>query len=115
MHDQEQLMEEALTAIRRVISEEEVSETTLAPAERRTSGEGMKTKPGAELLSAEATVAIGSAIDTLKETVKRQELTLEEVVRQALRPVLNSSLDENLPGLVERMVRAEIERAIRGR
>jgi uncharacterized protein len=108
-------MEEALAAISRVFAEQDVSETTLAPAERRTSGEGTKTRPDAELLSAEATAAIGSAINTLTETVKKHELTLEEVVREALRPVLNSWLDENLPGLVERTVRAEIERAIRGR
>jgi uncharacterized protein len=75
----------------------------------------VKTKPDAELLSREATVAISSAIDTLTETVKKQEPTLEEVVREALRPMLNSWVDENLPNLVERMVRAEIERAIRGR
>jgi uncharacterized protein len=107
-------MEEALAAIRRAIGDEEVGETTLAPIERRTS-KGVKTKPDAELLSREATVAISSAIDTLTETVKKQEPTLEEVVREALRPMLNSWVDENLPNLVERMVRAEIERAIRGR
>jgi uncharacterized protein len=108
-------MEEALAAIRRVFAEEDVSKTTLAPAGQRTSGEGTKTRPDAELLSSETTAAIGSAINTLKETVKKQEPTIEEVVREALRPMLNSWLDENLPGLVERMVRAEIERAIRGR
>jgi uncharacterized protein len=107
-------MEEALAAIRRVFAEQDVSETTLAPAERRTS-ERVKTKPDAELLSREATVAISSAVATLTETVKKQEPTLEEVVREALRPMLNSWVDENLPDLVERMVRSEIGRAIRGR
>jgi cell pole-organizing protein PopZ len=105
-------MEEALTAIRRAISAEEVGETTLAPDKQRN---GAKTKPDAELLSHEATVAIGSAINTLTETVKRHEPSLEDVVRETLRPMLNSWLGENLPGLVERMVRAEIERAIWGR
>jgi uncharacterized protein len=108
-------MDEALTAIRRAISAEELGETTLAPDKQRSSGNGTKTKPDAELLSHEATVAIGSAINTLTETVKRHEPSLEDVVRETLRPMLNSWLDENLPGLVERMVRAEIERAIRGR
>ncbi len=32
-----------------------------------------------------------------------------------LRPMLKSWLDDNLPGLVERLVRAEIERVSRGR
>jgi uncharacterized protein len=108
-------MEEALAAIRRVFAEEDVSETTSVPAERRTPAEGTKTRPEGELLSAEATVAIGSSINTLKETVKKHEPTLEDVAREALRPMLSSWVDENLPGLVERMVRGEIERAIRGR
>jgi len=37
------------------------------------------------------------------------------VVRDTLRPMLKSWLDENLPRVVERLVQAEIERAIRGR
>jgi hypothetical protein len=32
-----------------------------------------------------------------------------------LRPMLKSWLDDNLPGLVERLVRTEIERVARGR
>jgi cell pole-organizing protein PopZ len=83
-------MEAALAAIRRVFAEQDVSETTLARVKQRTSGEEVKTKHGAELLSREATVAISSAIDTLAKTVKKQEPTLEEVVREALRPMLNS-------------------------
>jgi cell pole-organizing protein PopZ len=31
-----------------------------------------------------------------------------------LRPLLNTWLDDNLPGLVERLVRTEIERVSRG-
>jgi uncharacterized protein len=108
-------MEEALAAIRRIFAEQDLGEATLASAERRTSGEGAKTRPDAELLSAEATVAIGSAIDTLRETVKKKEPSIDEVVSQALRPVLKSWVDENLPDLVERLVRREIEWAIRGR
>jgi hypothetical protein len=84
-------MEAALAAIRRVFAEEDVTETTLASAKRRTSGERTRTRPDAELLSAEATVAIGSAINTLRETVKKQEPTIEEVVREALHPMLNST------------------------
>jgi uncharacterized protein len=114
VEDEGRSMEAALAAIRRVFAEQDVSETTLARVKQRTSGEEVKTKHGAELLSREATVAISSAIDTLAKTVKKQEPTLEEVVREALRPMLNSWVDENLPDLVERMVRAEIERAIRG-
>jgi uncharacterized protein len=38
--------------------------------------------------------------------------TLEEIVRDSLRPVLQAWLDEHLPGIVERLVREEIARVI---
>jgi uncharacterized protein len=69
----------------------------------------------AELLSREAGVAVSSAIDTLTETVRKQQPSLEDLVRETLRPMLKSWLDENLPGVVERLVQVEIERVIRGR
>jgi uncharacterized protein len=39
---------------------------------------------------------------------------LNELVREALRPMLKAWLDDNLPILVEKLVRAEIERVARG-
>jgi cell pole-organizing protein PopZ len=116
VHDEELFMEEALAAIRRAITDEEAG-MTLAPAEPRTSREeaGAKRVPEAGLLSREATTAIGSAFNTLTETVKKHEPSLEDVVRDTLHPMLKSWLDENLPGVVERMVQAEIERVTRGR
>jgi cell pole-organizing protein PopZ len=41
--------------------------------------------------------------------------TLEDIVKEMMRPMLKQWLEENLPGLVERLVRAEIERVARGR
>ena len=38
--------------------------------------------------------------------------TLEGVVRDMLRPLLQTWLDENLPGIVERLVREEIARVV---
>jgi cell pole-organizing protein PopZ len=117
VHEEELFMEEALAAIRRAITDEEAGEMTLAPAEPRTSREkaGAKRVPEAGLLSHEATAAVGSAFNTLTENVKKYEPTLEDVVCDALRPMLKSWLDENLPRVVERMVEAEIERVTRGR
>jgi cell pole-organizing protein PopZ len=69
----------------------------------------------AGLLSREATAAIGSAFNTLTETVKKHEPSLKDVVRETLRPMLKLWLDENLPHVVERMVEAEIERVTRER
>ena len=109
-------MEEALAAIRHAMTDEEAGEMTLAPVEPRTSREqvGGETLE-AGLLSREATAAVGSAFNTLTETVKKHEPTLDDVVREALRPMLKSWLDENLPRGVERMVQAEVERIARGR
>ena len=39
---------------------------------------------------------------------------LGEMVREMLKPMLKAWLDDNLPILVERLVRAEIERVARG-
>ena len=68
------------------------------------------------LLSASTTAAVDSAFNSLAESVLVQNArTLEDLVREMLRPMLKAWLDDNLPGLVERMVRAEIERVSRGR
>jgi cell pole-organizing protein PopZ len=68
------------------------------------------------LLSAATTQAVDSAFNTLAHTVLVQNArTLEDLVKEMLRPMLKSWLDDNLPGLVERLVRAEIERVSRGR
>ena len=99
-------MEESMTAIRRAMADEEAGEMTSTSTSRVAE---------AGLLSREATAAVGSAFNTLTETVKKHEPTLEDVVRETLRPMLTSWLDENLPRVVERMVQAEIERVTRGR
>jgi len=67
------------------------------------------------LLSPTATAAVNSAFGTLAHTVLVQNArTLEDLVKEMLRPLLKTWLDDNLPTLVERLVRAEIERASRG-
>lgn len=39
--------------------------------------------------------------------------TLEDVIRDMLRPLLREWLDENLPALVERLIKVEIEKLVR--
>jgi cell pole-organizing protein PopZ len=69
-----------------------------------------------QLLSGATTAAVDSAFNTLAQTVLVQNArTLEDLVREMLRPLLKGWLDDNLPGMVERLVRAEIERVARGR
>ncbi|MEA2977781.1 MAG: uncharacterized protein QOF19_3301 [Alphaproteobacteria bacterium] len=41
--------------------------------------------------------------------------SIEDLVQDMLRPMLKDWLEDNLPSLVERLVRAEIERVSRGR
>lgn len=68
------------------------------------------------LISSHASAAVDSAFNALAQTVLVQNArTLEDLVREMLRPMLKTWLDDNLPGLVERLVRAEIERVSRGR
>ena len=68
------------------------------------------------LLSGATVAAVNSAFNALAHTVLVQNArTLEDLVREMLRPMLKTWLDDNLPGLVERLVRAEIERVARGR
>ena len=56
-----------------------------------------------------------SAFNSLANTVlSNNARTLEDLVKEMLRPMLKSWLDDNLPGLVERIVKAEIERVSRG-
>jgi cell pole-organizing protein PopZ len=76
-------------------------------------------QPGAldrGLISNATVAAVDSAFNTLAYTVIGQNArTLEDLVKEMLRPMLKSWLDDNLPGLVDRIVRAEIERVSRGR
>ena len=60
--------------------------------------------------------AVDSAFNALAHTVLVQNAkTLEDLVKEMLRPMLQHWLDNNLPVLVERLVRQEIERVARGR
>jgi cell pole-organizing protein PopZ len=68
------------------------------------------------LMSSATSAAVDSAFNTLAHTVLVQNArTLEDLVKEMLQPLLKSWLDDNLPGLVERLVKAEIERVSRGR
>lgn len=75
-------------------------------------------RPG--LVAPEAIAAAATSLNTMIRTlVEHQALavhrggpTLEDIVREEIRPMLKAWLDQNLPPLVERLVSAEIERVI---
>jgi cell pole-organizing protein PopZ len=70
---------------------------------------------GETLLAPEAGDAVSSAFSSLAHTILAQNArTLDDLVQEMLRPMLKSWLDDNLPTIVERLVRAEIERVSRG-
>jgi uncharacterized protein len=78
--------------------------------------ESLSTPPPQQILSHSTVSAVESAFNSLAHTVlSNNARTLEDLVKEMLRPMLKSWLDDNLPGLVERIVKAEIERVSRGR
>jgi len=66
------------------------------------------------LLSPTTDAVVSSAFGSLAHTIlSKNARTLEDLVGELLRPMLKSWLDANLPGIVERLVRKEIERVTR--
>jgi uncharacterized protein len=69
----------------------------------------------ASLISPQVGASVSGAFSQLAHTVLSQNArTLDDLVQEMLKPMLKGWLDENLPTLVERLVRAEIERVARG-
>lgn len=74
------------------------------------------TRPEEPLVSQRASASVNAAFGQLTHTILSQKAkTLDDLVKEMLRPMLKAWLDENLPVIVERLVRAEIERVSRGR
>ncbi|GJD55412.1 PopZ family protein [Methylobacterium dankookense] len=72
--------------------------------------------PSEPLTSSATDASVGNAFNMLAHTVlSRNARTLDDLVADMLRPMLKAWLDDNLPVMVERLVRAEIERVSRGR
>ena len=69
------------------------------------------------LVSEPAAAAAAMAFGALSAAIgmPRSDRTLEDVVRELLRPLLQQWLDNNLPGIVQQAVEAEVERIARGR
>ena len=75
-------------------------------------------EPGliAPAAAAAAASSVGELVRTLaaerSTAVHRGGPTIEDLVRDEMRPILKEWLDTHLPPLVERLVRAEIERVV---
>jgi cell pole-organizing protein PopZ len=70
----------------------------------------------APTVAAAATAAVGQLLRAVAQEraspVHRGGPSIEDVVREELRPLLKAWLDQHLPPIVERAVRAEIERVV---
>jgi len=77
------------------------------------------------ILSEKAAAASFGSLSELASAVARQEMahsdiplgmserTLESLIAELLRPMLREWLDRNLPGVIDRLVRREIEKLVR--
>jgi uncharacterized protein len=95
----------------------EAAATRAAPSQPAFQPPPVESPPASQQILSRSTVsAVESAFNSLAHTVlSNNARTLEDLVKEMLRPMLKSWLDDNLPGLVERIVKAEIERVSRGR
>jgi len=72
------------------------------------------------IASTETVAAASQSVGALKKAIserhaqiyKATAVSLEEIVREEVRPMLKDWLDNHLPAIVERLVRAEIERVV---
>ena len=79
-------------------------------------------EPGREssLVAPAAAAAAASSVGTLVRSIAAERSmqvyaggpTIEDIVRGEIRPLLKQWLDENLPPMVERLVRSELERVV---
>ena len=98
----------------------EPTRATVEPAEPRPAlrsgvAESRREAAEAALLSRDAENAVASSLQALSAAAAAPDpRRIEEMAREMLRPLLRTWLDQNLPALVERLVRAEIERIARG-
>ncbi len=92
------------------------AEPSFPPAPALHDGSKPETPLVAPAAAAAAANSVGSLVRTLaaerSAAVTRGGLTIEDLVREEVRPVLKEWLDTHLPPLVERMVRAELERVV---
>lgn len=78
------------------------------------------TVEAAPIASTETAAAASQSMGALKKALserhaqvyKATAISLEEIVREEVRPMLKDWLDTHLPAIVERLVRAEIERVV---
>jgi cell pole-organizing protein PopZ len=112
--------ESSVAALRPTATEPEPpNKSTVAPTSRQADPSGSSAQLSdlmAPETAAAATSLVGGLVRSLTAgrnlQVYSRGPTLEDLVRAELRPLLKEWLDANLPPIVERLVRTEIERVV---
>lgn len=93
-------------------AERAVEQPAVKQAEERPASRAMSVP--APILSANAGEQVAKSFDELAQALNASTRSLDDIAQEMLRPMLQDWLDNNLPTLVERLVREEIERVARG-
>ncbi|MFM8615196.1 MAG: DUF2497 domain-containing protein [Alphaproteobacteria bacterium] len=96
------------------------SDMLVTPPTQATSAPRMGMDDAAGLIAPAAAAAAAASVGSLLRAVSSERgsqvyrggPSIEDVVREEIRPILKDWLDSHLPPLVERLVRAEIERVV---
>lgn len=91
-------------------------EVSVDPVERFAAeiGNGIAAAVPAQLLSPTTEEKVSRSFEELADALGGSKRSLDEIAEEMLKPMLQEWLDDNLPTLVERLVREEIERVARG-
>ena len=100
-----------------IVEDEPMPEPEPAPAPEPEPAVAEPPKPEGSLVSPETALASVESLSSITDALRGEDdvdpvggRTVEQLVAALLRPVLRDWLDQNLPGMVERLVRAEIKR-----
>ncbi|WP_449414557.1 PopZ family protein [Ochrobactrum teleogrylli] len=94
---------------------EPVPETPVAAAAPTSPEPLAKATAASHILSQVAERQVAAAFQDLSHVVRSEpRRSFDDIAAEILRPMLQDWLDNNLPTLVERLVREEIERVVRG-
>jgi len=104
-----------------MVSEPSAPEAAPVPPEPEMAPQPPMPAAPPSLVAPEAAAAAASTLGSLIRAlaadrglqVRSSGPTIEDIVREELRPLLKAWLDANLPELVERLVRNEIDRVVR--
>lgn len=96
-----------------LISDEDFGPATMGEPDAPSAAENQNPKPAiiSDVAGRQVAASFGELSDAFAATRRR---SFDEIAEDMIRPMLQDWLDNNLPTLVERLVREEIERVARG-